>query len=157
MFHVGRPISDVLGTYVLPLILDARCWQYRIQSRLYKPFICDSVRCFRDRSIYHIQYMQRLSTFLKIWNRATHFCLKNVTKLNVIICLGYFKLFYWLRLIFFQPEENEAVVDFALKRRDVKIVDTGLEFGNEGFINYRHSRYDTFSIIRGFFENEIEK
>uniref|UniRef100_A0A1B6JAI1 SAM-dependent MTase RsmB/NOP-type domain-containing protein n=1 Tax=Homalodisca liturata TaxID=320908 RepID=A0A1B6JAI1_9HEMI len=39
------------------------------------------------------------------------------------------------------PEENEAVVDFALKRRDVKVVDTGLEFGNEGFTNYRHSRF----------------
>nr|MBE5725195.1 putativeputative ribosomal RNA methyltransferase NOP2 [Cucujiformia] len=39
------------------------------------------------------------------------------------------------------PEENEWVVDFVLRKRNVKLVDTGLTFGAEGFVNYRHHRF----------------
>lgn len=40
-----------------------------------------------------------------------------------------------------QPEENEWIIDHVLKRRDVELVSTGLELGEEGFTKYRQHRF----------------
>jgi len=50
------------------------------------------------------------------------------------------------------PEENECVVEYAVKHRNVEIIETGLNFGREGLPRYREHRFNPgMALARRFY------
>lgn len=53
-------------------------------------------------------------------------------------------------------EENEAVVQYALKKRDIKILPTGLDIGLEGFVKYVNVICNSpFKFIQAFIKIQL--
>jgi 25S rRNA (cytosine2870-C5)-methyltransferase len=49
-------------------------------------------------------------------------------------------------------EENEWVVDYALKHRHVKLVNTNLDFGTPGFTSHKGKHFHpSMSLVRRFY------
>ncbi len=99
----------------------------------------------RDKSIKTSKSAQDIQRAAELQKRLILSAIDCISAKSEAACLVY-------STCSFMVEENEAVVEYALKRRDVEIVDMGLPFGRPGFEKFRHHRFHpSMSLARRYF------
>lgn len=129
--HDGRKFPEILKGFDR-VLLDAPCTGTGVIAK------DQSVKTSKDQ-----QDIQRC------YNLQRQLLLAAIDSVNAKSSTGGYIVYSTCSVL---PEENEWVVDFALRKRNVKLVQTGLEFGTEGFTSYRQLRFHpTMKLTKRFY------
>lgn len=147
--HDGRDFPKVMGGFDR-VLLDAPCSGTGVISKDSSVKI-NKVRGLRTVSIYSIvtrQQSERDFTLLAHLQKQLILCA--IDSVDPTSATGGYIVYSTCSVT---VEENEAVVDYALRKRpNVALVDTGLEFGREGYTKYRGKIFNPqLNLTRRFY------
>lgn len=130
--HDGRKLGTVFKNRFDRILLDAPCSGLGVISR--------DPSCKVQRTIEDVRNTARLQKEL---------LLAAIDALKYKGTTGGFMVYSTCSV---SVAENEEVVNYALSKRDIQIVDTGLDFGREGFTRYQDKRFHpSLSKTRRFY------
>jgi len=131
----GRDLAKTWGLYFNKVLLDAPCSGTGVISK------DPAVKMNKDESdIKNCAFLQK------------EMIISAVDSLNANTKGGAFMVYCTCSLM---VAENEEVVDYILRKRNVKVVETGLSFGTPGFTKYGNKQYDkSISMTRRFYPHK---